>query len=105
MMNRFYDAWQFLAGHPVFVRIDDMIQEPSSWYFMRNLDIEVVKVTPSTNRISDKESENTKTVVWLECGTNDDHDLDLDCGGDTFEEAIIELAELVRKKFGDYSDL
>ncbi len=102
MMNRFYEAWQFLAGHPVFVREDDLFKEPSNWCFMRNLDIEVVKVNPSTNMIDDNESENIKPVVWLECGTHDDHDIDLDCGGDSFEEAIIELAELVEKKFGDY---
>lgn len=30
------------------------------------------------------------------------HDYELDCGGDTFEEAIINLATLVLEKYGDY---
>lgn len=55
---------------------------------------------------------NTKTQIWLEFGeayldidedTNVQfiHDYNLDCGADTFEEAIIELANLVDKYYND----
>lgn len=90
-------------------------------YFHRCLDIDVQKVNPDTEEVDDDRSKNTKTEVWLECGPwhsrkkdpawFDDypdmpdcasHDIDLDCGGDTFEEAILELAKLVRNKYGDY---
>ena len=104
MMDEFYDAWMFLCGHPIFVNKDDPTHDASEWYFTRNLDIEVVKVNPETDEIDDIKTKNTKTSVWLECGTNKDHDIDLDCGGDTFEEAIIKLAELVKRKYGDYND-
>lgn len=76
------------------------------------MDIEVVKVNPDTNSVDDDYNKNTKTRVWLETGAyikNDDlppmgyshfyHDYYLDCGGDTFEEAIIRLAELVLKYY------
>ena len=100
MMNRFYEAWDFLASHSVFVREEDLNQDPCSWYFMRNVDIQVVHVNPETNENDDCQSKNTKVAVWLECGTKGDHDIDLDCGGDSFEEAIVHLAELVKTKYG-----
>lgn len=31
------------------------------------------------------------------------HDIELDCGGDTFEEAIIKLANLVRERYPQYA--
>ena len=104
--NDFYDAYNFLSTHP-------MIYHDNDSYFNRCLDIEVVKVDPSNNELNlEYSSKNTKTMVWLEFGPvvedtyNDflvqvipSHDIDLDCGGDTFEEAIIELANLVYDKY------
>ena len=56
-------------------------------------------------KIEDNKVLNTKVQVWLECGPFVDgaitHDIDLDCGDDTFEIAIVELAELVRKHYSD----
>ena len=98
----FYDAIHFLIRHPMF---DGM--------FWEALDIDVVKVDPRTNSINDDSSKNTKTEVWLEAGGHIPeldsprsgrhafyHDYTLDCGGDTFEEAIIKLADLVLKNYG-----
>jgi hypothetical protein len=75
--------------------------------FQQALYIMVVKVNPETNAIDYDRSKNTKTQVWLESGAYvyddivDDyvssHDIRLDTGGDTFEEAIINLANLVSK--------
>jgi hypothetical protein len=31
------------------------------------------------------------------------HDTDLDCGASSFDEALIELANLVMKKYGNYN--
>lgn len=68
------------------------------------LDIEIVMVNPKTHSIDDNEALNTKPEYWLECGPYkkdaQTHDIDLDCGGETMEEAIIELAKLVKKKYG-----
>lgn len=78
---------------------------------MEGLDFFVVKVNPKTLCVEDDNSKNIKTQIWLETGPYlyDDpqsctwsHDLDLDCGGYTFEEAIIKLAELVENKYGRY---
>jgi len=67
--------------------------------------IMVVKVNPLTNEVDDDQTKNTKTQVWLEVGPWSEqyhtHDWDLDCGGDTFEEAIIKLADLVKQYYGD----
>ena len=82
----------------------------NTWgFFEECLDIYVTKVNPKTKRIDDNEKLNTKVEVWLECGKYlfDEHrkeylpchDIDLDCGGDTFEEAIIKLANLVKKYY------
>jgi hypothetical protein len=103
----FYDAWWFLCTHRHFN--NNHLERIN--FFEDNLDIEVVKVNPETDRIEDDESLNTKVQVWLECGGyyEDEetklpipsYDPRFDCGGDTFEEAIINLAELVRKYEGD----
>ena len=90
----FYDAWEFLLEHKMFNR-----------YFRDILYIMVVKVNPETCEVDDDNSKNTKTEVWLECGPwsadYNTHDWDLDCGGDTFEEAIIKLANLVKEWYDD----
>ena len=93
----FYSAWQFLQEHKIF---NDR--------FSNDLWFEVVKVNPETNAIDYNDySKNTKVQVWLEHGPYDaewggcTHDIDLDCGGDTFEEAIIKLARLVQKYYTD----
>ena len=102
MKNAFYRSWQYLYNHEKFM--DNHGFEG----FLRALDIDVVKVNPLTNKIDDDDKKNKKTQVWLECGayykkdknTGTDgwsHDTRLDCGADTFEQAIIKLAKLVHK--------
>lgn len=92
----FYTAWKFLETHKIF-----------NGRFYQELWVEVVKVNPETNAIDDDTTKNTQTQIWLEHGPFDKdwggctHDIDLDCGGDTFEEAIIKLASLVKKYYAD----
>jgi hypothetical protein len=92
----FYTAWEFLNNHKMF-----------NGLFCNGLWTEVVKVNPETNCIDDDPVKNIKVQVWLEHGPyehyhNDTtHDIDLDCGGDTFEDAVIELARLVKKYYND----
>ena len=95
----FYDAYHFLEKHSIFNN-----------RFLEGLDVMVVKVDPETECIEDDRSRNTAVRVWLEAGPYIDekkygcswsHDPELDCGGKTFEEAIVRLAELVKKKYGD----
>lgn len=107
----FFEAYHWLDEHPIFKEPKYKISR-----FQDSLVIMVVKVNPETDRIEDDQALNTATRVWLEhgpfgittveehgiAGAACSHDLDLDCGGTTFEEAIIELAALVLKHYGDY---
>ena len=91
----FYESWRFLAKHKIF---DESFEYDRLW-------IHVTKVNPKTGKLDDDITKNTKVEIWLECFPDDEngrfHDIDLDCGGDTYEEAIIKLASLVKKKYGD----
>ena len=95
----FYEAWVYLSDHPYFAHPEHGRALPA---FPPSLYIEAVKVNPRTMSIKKDQNENTLTQIWLECGgwvyaedTNRyemSHDTDLDAGGDTFEDAIIALA-------------
>lgn len=100
----FYEAWWWLQAHPAFYH--PILSTPGNecQYFQNALDIDFQKVNPATNRIDDDITKNIKIECWLECGgffIEDNgkighyHDPDLDCGGDTFEKAIVELANKV----------
>ncbi len=91
----FCTAYNWLMAHPGFGRFGICI------------DVDVVKVDPTTETIEKDESRNTATRVWLETGQwdlggNSTHDPVLDTGAPTYEEAIILLADLVKAKYGDY---
>lgn len=100
MYTDFYESFVFLKRHPKF----------KNKFIEHALDIEVVKVNPKTEKIEDDKSLNTQVNVWLECGEYSKeyksfvHDLDLDTGGKTFEEAIIQLANLVSVHYGEYTE-
>ena len=85
-----------------------------------NLNIHYTHVDDKGN-VSDKKSENIYTACWLEFGRlqydsdtletrgqldhiNHNHDWELDCGGPTFDEALVKLANNVLKYYGDYVD-
>ena len=115
-MERFYEAWQYLESHPIFevgkLESSNGTLVPTHRFDM-SLKTEVVKVNPE---IDDDPSKNTKVQVWLEAGPYEDlgitdgydeptgikgfsHDVDLDSREDTFEDAIIELANRIRDKY------
>ena len=103
-MHKFYEAWKYLNEHPAFA------DKYGISHFQQLLDIEVVMVNPENDTIDDDENKNTKEAVWLECGKYSEkygdrvHDIDLDCGGDTFEEAILELAKLVKVHYKEIEE-
>jgi hypothetical protein len=116
LMERFYQAYWWLFEHPLFKYKGASTSDQSC--FPDCLNITTQKVDPKTQCIEDDKSRNTRVAVWIEvrtystqeeAGIPDDqmlegwdwtgvpcHDYELDCGGDTFEEAIIELAKLVK---------
>lgn len=100
-MNKFMDSWDYLYNL-------DAVHANGINYFNRCLHIIPMKVNPETNEVDTVDiSKNTKTVIWLEFGRAVYdvcsrraiifHDINLDCGADTFEQAIINLAELCRE--------
>lgn len=111
--NDFYKAYNFLKSHKMIKSCSDLSvngEKIEIDHFYECLDIEVVKVNPETCELEHKKELlylNTKTEVWLEFGGwNEEnssayHDYDLDCGGDTFEEAIIKLANLVNEYYDE----
>ena len=113
----FYEAWWYLNECKSFKATEKdlrqvgysenlaKIMSEETSYFQESLIIEVQKVNPKNDTIENDEKLNTKTVVWLECGSPyyDEntksiltyHNWDWDCGGYTFEEAIINLANII----------
>lgn len=80
--------------------------------FINNLDINYVLINPLTDEIDDDHTLNTKTQVWLETGPaywseytkkyeTNSHDPKLDSAGDTFEEALMSLAQKVQEDYGE----
>jgi len=98
-----HDAWWWVYNHPK-LKLDGMAP---------HIDLSPHMVDPNTRRVEDDHSRNTHVEWWIECGEYVDdehhglmpsHDYNLDCGGDTVEEAFINLKALVLKHYGDYEE-
>ena len=95
-MSQFFTAFNFLKYHPMFRNC-----------FLTCLEVEVVKVDPRYEAVDNDVTNNTAVRIWLECGPlfifegklTVEYDNDLQCVGETFEEAIIKLAKLVEDKY------
>lgn len=103
----FYEAYNFLSNHKMVQIPYPKDSEYMANFFGKCLSVEVVKVNPKTEIIDYDNKKESKTQVWLEFGPIEYeeyssnnvipvHDCNLDCSGDTFEEAIINLANLVK---------
>lgn len=125
----FYNAYHYLDSHPAFYYFHDPKGKdltPEERIHERHLEhdglirdsisIMVVKCNPENSHIEKDETLNTKTEVWVELGkrgwpthptdppsTWDHHwhDIDLDCGADTYEKAIITAAIAVHTAYGN----
>lgn len=107
------ELWDWLRLHEDFVVPYHNVRD-----FWHSLDqclvVDYQKVNPDTDCIDDDPAKNTKVDCWLEFGplepSEDEnriepflaHDINLDCGGDTFEEAFRNLCNLVLEHYGDY---
>lgn len=107
----FYESWCYLEDHNLFNLVSAYTEngeekEFKDTRFGSMLDVQAVKVCPESLHIEQDGSRNTKLQIWLEPGVVaivDDEavsagDYGLHCGGDTFEEAIIKLAQIVKGK-------
>lgn len=97
------DKYYWITQHPKYVP------------FGRDAVIEITPhmVCPETRHIEELEIMNTKLEFWVELaipitdeyhGDCEMHDWELDCGGDTWEEAVENLYQRVLKKYGDYTE-
>lgn len=98
----YHDAWWFLIEHPAF------LDEYGLSHFTHDLEIDVMKINPHIGRVDSDANNNTQIEIWIEHGCyNIDakeccHDFNLDCGGDNFEDAIMNLARLVALFYGTW---
>ena len=104
----FYRAWHFLRNHPC--QFDSEGEEHYDLWVWPAL------VNPETGSVDDDKSKNTQVEIWVEFGhwceypkdgstpafTGSSHDTRLDCGGKTYEEAIITLAQRVAVYYGTW---
>lgn len=117
-----YDAFWFIHNHPAGWEIWQ--DSNKNKYIVQqcgrmNFDISPNKVNPKTKIVDKDKKKNTKVEWWVENGYSilkdsrylkDDevlvselcHDVKLDCGGDSYDEALINSAKLIRKNYGDY---
>lgn len=110
--EEFYYAWTWLTNHPA-------LKYENENAIIENLKIDIVKINPLTQDVDDDEKLNTEVSVWLSTGPaeflepdngeEDDgyllwtHDKNIDASGSTFEDAILDLYELVKYNYGEYS--
>ncbi len=120
--NEVCEAYYWLAGHPCFWPIYKssnglMVLPKTNKGMYDGVEITPHMVDPDKDEISDNEKLNTKLQYWCEVfySTVDEqfpsvdkfrgtycHDYKLDCGADTYDEAIILVAKKVKKFYGDY---
>lgn len=99
------DKYYWIHDHPAFINPE---------YVTLSLEIEPHMVCPTTNRIEDFQRLNTKHQLWVEVMVphydeeakkwRHAHDWDCDTGGDTWEEMIEKLYDLIVAKYGEYTD-
>jgi len=121
----FVSAWRYLDGHPIYWRLLASDDKLPAWH-MAHLEhgygfsnggiwVSVTRVNPATGSISEDPALNTRTEVWLETGEwswavdekrhisceTHYHNYKLDCGGTTYEEAVVEMARNVHRFYGN----
>ena len=124
------EAWVWLTSHPAFEAREILLSPKRAgskavgikagapaWLrdntFAESLYIEFVRINPQTGAIDEDATKNTQIEVWLEGGApveDEDsgvryrvsHNHHLDCGGPTFEAALLQMATNVLECYGDY---
>lgn len=96
----FEEALAFLVNHPIY---------DGRFFECTDFDLAMVCSRTKKHESSDSRFANDAWEVWVESGpyiVSDDysglsHDVSLDCGGWSFEEAVVHLAHLVRQRYGN----
>ena len=105
-LDDFYETWHWLSNHPYYFSVGSMGVGPC---FEGAYDVDVVAVDENGLALDGDEraAKPFHIEVWLESGAWYEpkrryHDPSLDCGGPTFEAAILALGRLMMDKHGDY---
>jgi hypothetical protein len=118
-----FSAWTYVDAHPVFWRFDPSRHAgyPVNHVSCLTADgallrgwpeITPHRICPATRRHEDDEALNTETEWWCELGPEKllpdengrrvpTHDYLLDCGGATYEDAVIALARTIHDHYGN----
>lgn len=120
--DSFYRSWHYLDGHPVYWRFypreglpaNNAVGLQAEYGFGSDaISVFVTRVCNECGMRHKEPERNTKTEIRLETGKWElflrgdmkqhvhFHDTELDCGGDTYEEAVIKLARLVWERYGN----
>lgn len=123
----FYNSYRYVDSHPIFwttregftgsdLPPNHVIRINDDTGITRGCYLYPVKCNPATQHIEDNEDLNTCTMTWYEFGPIDllpqdhggagtlcatYHDYELDGGSSTYENAIIEIALKIHKKYGN----
>ena len=100
----FVDKYYWIVNHPLNRNLNNHIISANE------IDVLPSLVDPEIGEVNlDDDTKNTKVEYWVELSYLDldedimGHDYRFDCGGDSFEEAVESLFQLVYDKFGDYT--
>jgi hypothetical protein len=109
----FYGAWQWLNEHPIFYRchreFHERDLEDDRGILSGSIEVIPVKVNPETGTRSEDDTRNTQLQFWVEvfprsvkpeCSIGL-HDYRRDTGGDTYEQAIVEVAKEIYAHYGN----
>ena len=99
----FVDKYYWIVNHPLNRNLSNHIISANE------IDVLPSLVDPEIGEVNlDDDTKNTKVEYWVELSYLDldedimCHDYRFDCGGDSYEEAVEALFQLVYDKFGDY---
>ena len=100
----FVDKYYWIVNHPLNRNLSNHIISANE------IDVLPSLVDPEIGEVNlDDDTKNTKVEYWVELSYLDldedimCHDYWFDCGGDSYEEAVETLFQLVYDKFGDYN--
>ena len=99
----FVDKYYWIVNHPLNRNLSNHIISANE------IDVLPSLVDPEIGEVNlDDDTKNTKVEYWVELSYLDldedimCHDYRFDCGGDSYEEAVEALFQLVYNEFGDY---
>ena len=101
--THFVDKYYWIVNHPLNRNLSNHIISANE------IDVLPSLVDPEIGEVNlDDDTKNTKVEYWAEISYLDldedimCHDYRFDCGGDSYEEAVEALFQLVYNEFGDY---